>query len=171
MDGGMDEIRLSNSSRSADWIEATYETGLDHLLYFGDEEEISLLESPAYLFGAGFNASSPWVSLYWKTNLTDITLFEVQNSTDKISWDYLGSNTTAEYHDFEVVNGAQRYYRVRACNFTGAAWDNSTWTDINFETVYFVEAAGDTYLTGSIGIFLIVLIIIIPIVYYLVRKR
>lgn len=173
-DGDLDEIRISDSRRPADWIEVTYETGRDHLLYFGDEEERTPLESPANLFGAGFNASSPYVSLYWKSNLTGINLFEVQNSTDGVSWAYLGSNTTMEYHDLQVINGTERYYRVRACNFTQAIWDNSSWTDTNFETVYFVEAAeggGDTYLTGSIGIFLIVLIIIIPIVYYLVRKR
>lgn len=150
MDGDLDEIRMSDSRRSADWVEVTYETGRDHLAYFGSEEKKSLLESPAFLFGAGFNASSPWVSLYWKTNLTDITLFEVQNSTDKTSWDYLGSNTTAEYHDFEVVNGTQRYYRVRACNLTDAVWDNSTWTDINYERVYFVMPEGDEVCEGHI---------------------
>jgi len=101
------------------------------------------LETPAKLFGAGFNGSNPVVHLYWKTNLTDITLFEVQNSTDKVSWDYLGFNTIAEYHDFQVVNGIERYYRVRACNLTGALWLNSTWTDIDFETVYFIGAVGD----------------------------
>jgi len=171
--GIVDEVRVSNNSRSPAWITGSYESERDNLLDYGSEEERSLLETPVYLFGAGFNGSSPHVSLYWTTNLTGINLFEIQNSTDKVSWDTLGSNTTAEYHDFQVVNGTERYYRVRACNYTGAAWDNSTFTDINFETVYFVEAAanGDTYVTGSIGIFLIALIIIAPIIYYLVRKR
>jgi len=105
-----------------------------------EEPEAVALEAPTYLFGAGFNDSTPVVDLCWSTNLTGITLFEVQNSTDKISWSYLGSNTTAEYHDLQVVNGTRRYYRVRACNFTGAVWDNSTWTDIDFETVYFIRA-------------------------------
>ena len=108
---------------------------------WGSEEEPAPLEAPDKLFGAGFNGSTPVVHLYWKTNLTGINLFEVQNSTDKVSWDYLGQNTTAEYHDFEVVNGTERYYRVRACNFTGGVWDNSTWTDINFEKVYFILGA------------------------------
>ena len=102
---------------------------------------IPTLETPSKLFGAGFNGSNPVVHLYWNTNHTGITLFEVQNSTDKVSWTYLGSNTTAEYHDLQVVNGTERYYRVRACNFTGGAWDNSTWSDINFEKVYFISEA------------------------------
>jgi len=61
-----------------------------------------------------------------------------------VSWEYLGSNTTGEYHDFLVVNGTERYYRVRACNFTGSVWDNSTWSDINFEKVYFLTEVNVT---------------------------
>lgn len=109
------------------------------------EEEVHIMWVPTYLFGAGFNASTPRVDLYWTTNLTGITLFEVQNSTDKVSWDHLGSNTTTEYHDFQVMNGTERYYRVRVCNFTGGAWDNSTWSDINFETVYFISEVIEDY--------------------------
>jgi len=138
LDGDIDEVRISNTNRSNSWIKASYETQCDHLLDYGSEEIIPL-EPPTYLFGAGFNASSPYVSLYWTSNLTGITLFEIQNSTDKVSWGYLGSNTTAEYHDFQVINGTERYYRVRACNFTGGMWDNSTWSDINFDTVYFIR--------------------------------
>jgi len=172
--GDIDDLRLSETLRPPAWIKATYETGRDDLIDFGSEE-ILVLERPTDLFGAGFNSSSPYVSLYWKSNLTDISLFEVQNSTDKISWETLGSNTTAEYHDFQVVNGTERYYQVRACNFTGGVWDNSTFTDINFETVYFVEAAeaaeGDTIIMGGSGIFWIILIIIVPIVAYIVNKK
>ena len=178
-----------------DWIHAQPRRGTSGYVYFyidnfrvgnycdpepahtswGSEEEPPALETPAYLFGSGFNASSPYVSLYWTSNLTGITLFEVQNSTDKVSWDTLGSNTTAEYHDFQVVNGAERYYKVRACNYTDPVWDNSSFTDINFETVYFVEAAeaveGDTIIMGGSGIFWIILIIMVPIVAYMVNKK
>ena len=135
-------------------------------------EEVQLLFVPTKLFGAGFNTSSPYVDLYWTSNLTDIDFFEVQNSTDNVSWDYLGSNTTAEYHDFQVVNGTERYYQVRACNYTGVFWINSTFTDTNFETVYFVEAAeGDTIIMGGSGVFWIILIIMVPIVAYMVNKK
>lgn len=142
-DGILDEVRISNIDRSEAWGQASYQSEIDDLLDFGDEEERPSLVTPDKLFGAGFNGSTPVVDLYWSTNLTGITLFEVQNSTDKISWTYLGQNTTNEYHDLQVVNGTERYYRVRACNYTGAAWDNSTWTDINFETVYFVMPVGN----------------------------
>ena len=135
--GKIDEVRISQTARLVSWALATYKSGKDDLLDYGSEEML-VLDPPTNLFGAGFNASSPYVSLYWTTNLTGITLYEVQNSTDKVSWDTLGSNTTAEYHDFQVVNGTERYYRVRACNFTGGIWDNSTFTDINFEKVYFI---------------------------------
>jgi hypothetical protein len=104
--------------------------------------ETITFEVPDKLFGAGFNASSPFVNLRWASNLTDITLFEIQNSTDKITWEYLGQSTNNSYNDFQVVNGTERYYRVRACNFTGAAWVNSTFTDIDFEKVFYVIGDG-----------------------------
>jgi len=131
------------------------------------------IENPKLLFGAGFNGSTPVVDLYWKSNLTDITLFEVQDSTDKVSWDYLGTNTTTEYHDFEVINGAERYYRVRGCNFTGDVWDNSTWSNIDFETVYFIKGEGgieSVDITPSV-IMALFLILVVSGLIYGVRKR
>ena len=147
--GRLDEYRLSTISRNSAWIKASYETGRDELIGFGEEEERPLVEPPNKLFGAGFNGSIAYVDLRWFSNLTDINFFEVQNSTDKIAWDYLGTSTTNNYTDLEVVNGTERYYRVRACNFTGAAWDNSSFTDINFETVYY--EVGGTPGPGPIG--------------------
>jgi len=37
-DGTIDEVRVSQIARNAEWIKATYETGRDHLLDFGTEE-------------------------------------------------------------------------------------------------------------------------------------
>jgi len=37
-DGIIDEVRISNIARSAAWIKATYETGIDDLLTWGSEE-------------------------------------------------------------------------------------------------------------------------------------
>lgn len=93
---------------------------------------------PNLLFGAGFNDSAPYVELHWNHSLLDVQLFEIQNSTDKISWDYLGNSTTANYTDTHVFNGTARFYRVRACNFTGGSWWNSSFSDIDFEIVYFL---------------------------------
>jgi hypothetical protein len=37
-DGIIDEVRISNTVRSAAWIKASYESGIDNLLSFGSEE-------------------------------------------------------------------------------------------------------------------------------------
>jgi len=175
MNGQFDEVRISNVTRAHEWIAATYQSNLDDLVDYGEEEARLVLEVPAYLFGVGFNGSIAYVDLRWTSNLTDINFFEVQNSTDEIAWDHLGTSTTYNYTDLEVVNGTQRYYRVRACNYTDPNWDNSSFTDINFETVYFVEAAeaaeGDTIIMGGSGVFWIILIIVVPIVSYMVNKK
>ena len=165
-DGIIDEVHISDMARSESWIEVTYENGIDGLLDFGPEEK-ERLESPAYLFGAGFNASAPYVILRWASNLTDINFFEIQNSTDKISWDYLGQSTTNQYTDLQVINGLERFYRIRACNYTEGAWDNSTFTDINFEKVYFVSGGGGLFPGLAIGISLL----IIGAIYALEKRR
>ena len=134
---------------------------------WGSEEESPILEAPNKLFGAGFNASAPNVILRWASNLTDINFFEVQNSTDKISWDYLGQSTTNQYIDLQVTNGLERFYRIRACNYTGSVWDNSTFTDINFEKVYFVSGGGGLFPGLAIGISLL----IIGAIYALEKRR
>jgi len=104
---------------------------------------------PDLLFGAGFNATSPYVELHWNHSLVDVQFFEIQNSSDAESWTYLGQSTTANYTDSQVANGTERYYRVRACNQTGGTWYNSSWADVNFEIVYFIP---DTEPPPSINI-------------------
>ena len=143
-DGTIDESRVSNIVRNSAWIKATYETGRDDLLDFGSKEiTISPPSDPNLLFGAGFNDSSPYVELHWNHSLIDVELFEVQNSTDNISWTYLGQSTTANYTDIQVVNGTYRYYKVRACNNTDDTWYNSSFSNIDMEKVYFIPEVGN----------------------------
>lgn len=118
-------------------------------------------DSPELLFGAGFNRSVPYVELCWDHDLNDTDFFEVQNSTNKVAWDTLGTSTTTGYVDYEVENGTERYYRVRACIDQPDGWHNSTFTDINYEEVNFLSSepcitvlAGDwaTYNASSITV-------------------
>jgi len=48
--GRIDEVRISNTARSAAWIKASYERGRDHLLDFGGEE----VAGNAIFFGINF---------------------------------------------------------------------------------------------------------------------
>lgn len=110
---------------------------------WGSEESVTQPSDPNLLFGAGFNTSSPYVELHWNHSLVNVQFFEVQNSSDGDSWTYLGLSNTANYTDSQVVNGTERYYKVRACNQTDSTWYNSSWTDVNFEKVYFILGVGD----------------------------
>lgn len=107
---------------------------------WGSEEPI--IEMITNLYGAGFNASTPYVELLWTWNYTYRDFFEIQNSSDGESWGYLGQSTTINYTDYLVVNGTERYYKVRACNNTNGGWDNSTFSEVNFEKVYFILGIG-----------------------------
>lgn len=104
---------------------------------------ITTPQPPNSLFGAGFNASSPYVELHWNHTLIKVTLFEVQNSSNGVDWTYLGTNTTITYMDNNVVNGSTMYYKVRACRNTGIGWKNSSFTLSNFEKVYFITEIED----------------------------
>ena len=50
-EGMLDEMRLSNTARSAAWIKASYESEIDHLLDFGSEE---VAPNNAIFFGIDF---------------------------------------------------------------------------------------------------------------------
>ena len=109
-----------------------------HTAWGSEESDITPPSDPNLFFGAGFNASYPYVELYWNHSLLDVQFFEIQNSSDSLSWGYLGQSTTTNYTDNQVVNGTERYYKVRACNYTDGDWYNSSFSDINFEKVYFI---------------------------------
>lgn len=98
---------------------------------------------PIDLFGAGFNASFPYVELYWNHSLVDVQFFEVQSSSDGESWSYMAQTNYANYTDTQVVNGTEKYYRVRACKYVDPLWYNSSWTDVNFEKVHFILGTGE----------------------------
>jgi len=119
------------------------------------------IEYPVNLFGGGFNTSTPYVELHWEWNYDLIDFFEVQNSSDGDSWTYLGQSTTTNYTDLQVNNGTERHYRIRACNLTDEVWSNSSFSDVNFDKVYFDMVVGGGGNGGVTGIFLIPTVIII----------
>jgi hypothetical protein len=49
-DGKLDEMRLSNSARSAAWIKASYHSGNDTLVSYGSEEVAAVGRSYGYIF-------------------------------------------------------------------------------------------------------------------------
>lgn len=139
---------------------------------------IVIPSSPNELFGAGFNSSVPYVQLYWNYEYDSsnywFDLFEIQNSTDDISYTYLGKNSTREYIDITVINGTKMYYRIRACRLTGVGWKNSSWiANTNYEEVNFITTGikGEDGITTLIIVPLIVVGIIIGLIIGILLKN
>jgi hypothetical protein len=50
LNGSLDEVRISDSARSAQWIDAQYDTMMDNFLIYGDEDGYSDNVGAAYIF-------------------------------------------------------------------------------------------------------------------------
>lgn len=95
LDGIIDEVRVSNTARSADWIKASYESGRDNLLYFGSEETpvVSIAVSPStpYDFGTVAESSqtdttSTYFTLTNDGNVTVNTTIKGTDATGETTW-------------------------------------------------------------------------------------
>jgi hypothetical protein len=121
--------------------------------------------SPTLLFGAGFNESTPRIEIHWTYSGSLVTDYEVQNSTDIISWTSLAYPIITSYNDTspELNNGTYRYHRVRARRTTGVGYKNSSWSNVNLEQVYFVSGvvSGTGLKIYPLFLYIIVSIIVI----------
>lgn len=115
------------------------------------------------------------LTLMYNASLPANTSMTLELSSDNSTW--VNHNNQSGYEslvdgmeavDLRDLNTTSLYIRVNMTTSDSAYTPRMY--QLRLVTVTTVEA-GDTYLTGSIGIFLIVIVIILPIVYYLVRKR
>lgn len=99
-------------------------------------------DPPSLVFGAGFNASSPYIEIYW-TGGTLADDYEGQNSTDGSSWSGLFNQTELFYNDTspELTNGTYRFYQLRSNRVTGVGNKTSSWVSNN-ERVHFIRPGG-----------------------------
>ena len=116
----------------------------------------------------------PAIAILYNLTMPAGTGATMEFSTDNATWvdhnNQVGSDTLIagyESLDLRDIYNGTTYRRV---NMTSNGLDTPRMWQERFVTVTEVDAGG-TYVTGSIGIFLIALIIIAPIIYYLVRKR
>ncbi len=101
--------------------------------------------APNLLYGAGFNGSpTGYILLLWNHSGLDVTDYELQNSTDGITWDTLAIPATPNYNDTsaELINGTYRHYQVRARNLISGDYYNSSWSVNNTERVHFLTIGG-----------------------------
>jgi hypothetical protein len=136
------------------WSNETYQGANDTDTYSNVFNlTIRVPTAPTLLYGAGFQSEQSnlsYVSLLWTHSGVLTDGYEIYNSTDKASWGLLGTSTTTNFTDNEVLNMTQRYYRVRAYRTTGVGQKNTTYTDINYEEVTFIAGAGTTNSFGWI---------------------
>lgn len=131
---------LSSSYQGLEYVQIIYTRQTFNKVRFWIDGPSSIPDDPINLFGAGFNATYPYVELHWNHSLLNFNFFEIQNSSDRESWEYLGQSATLNYTDYQVIDGTERYYKVRACKKTGDTWYNSSFGYPDFEIVYFIPS-------------------------------
>ena len=123
LNGLLDEARISNTARSAAWIGASRESGIDDLIYFGPEEEeevvVSISVLPAtYPFGTVLES---------QTYSTAITDFIVTNEGDvTVNITVQGADTTCAGTpwalDDNAIPGADTYGLKFCRNANPGVW-------------------------------------------------
>jgi len=89
--GVIDEVRASNTTRSAAWIKASYESGRDDLLGFGSEETCGRAEEYDFVLQVANQVANNWtinLQVYDSSNLARLSKatisFHDGNSSDQI---------------------------------------------------------------------------------------
>jgi hypothetical protein len=118
-----------------------------------------LILDPDLLHGTGINATPGYIIIRWSHNTSGIVdNFEVQNSSDGITFYFLGTSPTNNFTHTGPVNGSYQYYRVRSTHFN-TTWFNSSWSNINLERVYFLAGSGGGVGVASIALGIILLLV------------
>jgi len=107
MDGAIDEARFSNTSRSAAWIKASYETERDDLLDFGSEESLGVERNELEIVGV------------FAIGLSTYPLTYIQ--TVEIQLKYNGSDTGENWY-------------LKAYNWTAMAYSDSGFNNTSGHT-------------------------------------
>ncbi|MHC4500020.1 MAG: LamG-like jellyroll fold domain-containing protein, partial [Planctomycetota bacterium] len=87
MDGRVDEIRVSNISRSAAWIEASFHSGNDSLITFGSEETTSFTIISPSIDHDSFEGAEDWNQLLFTDIETNGTVSYDVEYWDGDSWE------------------------------------------------------------------------------------
>ena len=99
-DGALDEVRISNMARSADWISAQYLSMTDNFFTFGSEEEVGYDSGRAYIFFGG-----PWFTGNLMAQNANVTL-KGDAPGDLFGWDVSGAGDVNDDGFDDVVIGA-----------------------------------------------------------------
>jgi len=156
LDGVIDEIRISNTARSAAWIKASYENGRDDLVAYGNEEVAGAEQNELDIVGTFVIPPSVYPQAYiqtveiqikyrasdtgenwfleaynWTgTGYSDNGFNSTAGHTPTLGWDYSAVNLTDKWQSYLQANGTLKI------KFRDAGNDNNqTIIDIDFLAV------------------------------------
>ncbi len=137
--------RLSGSDLNG--VVETWSTDNDFTRYFygGYFKYIPYITTPNLLFGAGFNASNPFVNLNWN-HLGTVDNFEIHHGNTNITLTFLAFTANLSYNHTGLVNGSYHWYMIRSTFFhvPTLTWFNSSFTPLNLERVFYIQGVGGT---------------------------
>ncbi|MDP2598660.1 MAG: DUF2341 domain-containing protein [Candidatus Liptonbacteria bacterium] len=120
--GKYDELRMSNTIRSADWIRAEYKNGVDTFNAYGGEE--SAPASPPGAPGTptynGQASSTPGsVTVNWTASSGSPDYYKIENSADSNTFSQVATTSATSYATTTLSANITYWYRVRGNNAGG----------------------------------------------------
>ncbi len=115
-DGYLDEVRISNTLRSDDWIAAQRDSLENDLITFGSETQ-GVPTAPSTC--SSTRDSDTQLTITWTDNSSNETGFKIERKTEAGDWTQIDTDSASPYVDTTTSANHSYQYRVRAYNNAG----------------------------------------------------
>ncbi len=144
-DGYLDEVRISNTLRSDDWIAAQRDSLENDLITFGSETQ-GVPTAPSAC--SSVRDSDTQFTITWIDNSSNETGFKIERKTDAGDWTQIDTDSASPYVNTTTSANHSYQYRVRAYNDAGNS-DYSTDSNVLYTTPSDPSGAAAAYVSDT----------------------
>jgi hypothetical protein len=157
IDGRLDDVRISNVARSADWIKAQYLSMTDDFITYGNEETLWWNDSWPYRMKLTFNNSGQSETL---TNFPVLVILSSSNfdysdaKSDGTDLRFIDADCATElkYHFEDWNTSGSSYVWVNVSSIDGSSSTDHIWMYYGYPSASDVKDAGGTYDPNFLGV-------------------